>query len=111
MFQKLHDSKVVLNIHGDNSPSSATNMRLFEATGVGTCLLTDWKENLHDLFEPEVEVVTYRTTEECIEKVNYLLENDTERKAIAAAGQRRTLKDHTVKQRVEQIDEIIRKHI
>jgi spore maturation protein CgeB len=111
MYQQLHNSKLTLNTHIDVSSHSASNMRLFEATGVGTSLLTDWKENLPEFFDPELEVVTYRNVEECIEKVNYLLEHETERKAIAAAGQRRTLKDHTVKQRVEQIDEIIRKHI
>ena len=111
MFQKLHDSKVVFNVHGDNARNSASNMRLFEATGVGTCLLTDWKDNLPGLFKPEVEAVTYRSTEECIEKVKYLLEHEEERKAIAEAGQQRTLCDHTIRQRVEQIDEIIQTHL
>ena len=37
MFQQLHDSRVALNTHIDISPVNASNMRLFEATGVGTC--------------------------------------------------------------------------
>ena len=64
MFQTLRQSRVVLNTHIDVSPLSASNMRLFEATGVGTCLLTDWKENLAELFEPDKEVLTYNSTEE-----------------------------------------------
>ena len=111
MFQQLHDSKLTLNTHIDLSSRSASNMRLFEATGVGTCLLTDWKENLPELFEPEVDVVTYRSAEECIEKVNFLLEHENKRAAIAEAGQRRTLRDHTVKQRVDLINDIIQKHL
>ncbi|HKQ53327.1 MAG TPA: glycosyltransferase [Pyrinomonadaceae bacterium] len=108
MFQQLHDTRVALNTHIDISPVSASNLRLFEATGVGTCLLTDWKENIHELFEPDVEVVTYRDAAECIEKVRYLLAHDEERRAIAAAGQRRTLSEHTFKQRAAQLDEIVK---
>jgi spore maturation protein CgeB len=49
---------MTLNIHADSSPTHASNMRLLDATGEGTCLVTEWKENLHELFEPEKEVVT-----------------------------------------------------
>jgi spore maturation protein CgeB len=108
MFQKLHDSKLTLNTHIDISSASASNMRLYEATGVGTCLLTDWKENLRDLFELEAEVVSYQSAEDCIEKVRYLLDHEDERRAIAAAGQRRTLRDHTFSQRAEQIHGLIK---
>jgi spore maturation protein CgeB len=82
-------------------------MRLFEATGMGACLLTDWKTDLQDIFEPDKEVVAYRSAEECVEKVNYLLHHEKERQAIAAAGQRRTLRDHTFAQRALQLDELI----
>lgn len=108
MFQQLHDSKVALNTHIDISPINASNMRLFEATGVGTCLLTDWKANLSELFEPDAEVVAYRDAGECVEKVKYLLGDEAARRRIAAAGQRRTLRDHTFADRAARIDAIIR---
>ncbi len=111
MYQLLADSKLTLNSHIDISPRSASNMRLFEGTGVGTCLLTDWKENLSDLFEPDVEVVTYRSSDECVEKVNYLLEHPDERIAIACAGQKKTLSDHTTSQRMAKLDGLIRQRI
>ena len=63
MYQILHGSRITLNHHG-SIPPYANNMRLYEATGVGTLLMTDWKENLAEIFEPEREVVTYRTPEE-----------------------------------------------
>jgi spore maturation protein CgeB len=107
MFQKLRDSRVTLNTHIDISPLSASNMRLFEATGVGSCLITDWKTNLAELFEPDIEVLTYRHPDECIEKVKYILDHESERCAIAAAGQCRTLSEHTFTSRVARIDEII----
>jgi spore maturation protein CgeB len=111
MFQTLRNSKVALNCHIDVSPRSASNMRLFEATGVGTCLITDWKENLTQLFEPDCEVVTYRSAEECAEKVKWLLDHPQRRDAIAQAARDRTLKDHTFKHRAIQLDQIIRKEV
>ena len=108
MFQQLHDTKVALNSHIDISPLSASNIRLFEATGVGSCLLTDNKSNLSTLFEPDREVVAFSSSEECAEKVSYLLEHESERIAIAQAGQRRTLRDHTFKQRAQQLDQMLR---
>src|SRR5262249_9046480 len=73
MFRTLRDAEVTLNIHADTSPRYASNMRLFEATGVGSCLLTDSRENLGELFDPETEIVTYRSAGECLEKIDWLL--------------------------------------
>jgi hypothetical protein len=111
MFQLLRRSRVVLNTHIDVSPLSASNMRLFEATGAGTCLLTDWKENLAQLFEPDKEVLTYSSAAECVEKVGYILAREDERRAIAAAGQRRTLREHNFDNRAARIDEIIKEYL
>ncbi len=108
MYQVLRDSCISLNIHADSSPLFASNMRLFEATGVGTCLMTDWRDNLAELFVPEVEVVTYRNLDECVEKTRWLLDHPVEREEIARAGQQRVLKDHTFAQRAIVLDEIIR---
>jgi spore maturation protein CgeB len=108
MFQQLQCSRVTLNTHIDISATHASNMRLYEATGVGGCLLTDTKSNLRDLFEPDVEVVTYNNWEECVEKLNYLLAHESERQAIAQAGQRRTLRDHNFAARATQLDQIIK---
>lgn len=51
---------------------------------MGACLVTDWKENLHEMFEPEKEVVTYRSADEMVEKVNYLLAHDEEHEKYPA---------------------------
>jgi spore maturation protein CgeB len=111
MFRHLRAGRVALNTHIDISTHSASNMRLFEATGVGACLLTDWKENLGELFEPDTEAVAYRDAGECVEKVRYLLGNESRRRDIAAAGQRRTLRDHTFASRATLIDAIIREEL
>lgn len=109
MLNTLCKSYVVLNIHADSSPIYASNMRLFESTGVGTCLLTDYKKNIEDLFEPGKEILTYKTVDECIEKMKYIRDHPNIRDSIAAAGYKRCMKDHNYNVRAEKLAEYIRK--
>jgi spore maturation protein CgeB len=109
-YDVLARSKIVFNRHIGCAGNDASNMRMFEATGMGACLLTDNKRNLRDLFEPGVEVVTYENIDDAIEKVEYLLAHDREREAIAKAGQRRTLQDHSFEKRVQTLAGIIGEH-
>jgi spore maturation protein CgeB len=111
MYRVLARSKISLNSHTDISPRSASNMRMFEATGMGACLLTDWRSNLRELFEPDVELVTYRSAAECVDKVNWLLGHPEEITRIAEAGRRRTLRSHTYNHRAPLLDEIMRNHM
>jgi len=106
MFKQLSNSKITLNVHGGVAGNSAVNMRLFEVTGVGSCLLTDWKKNLNELFEIDKEVIAFKTADECIEKTKWLLNNPDEREKIAKAGQARVLKDYNFEIRARQLDEI-----
>jgi len=110
MYQILCNSKITLNHHGDIAPY-ANNCRLYEATGVGILLITDWKENLHEMFEPGKEVVAYRNAEECAEFIQYYLEHDEEREAIAQAGQERTLREHTWFHRMQELVDIVKKYL
>ncbi|MBW2066771.1 MAG: glycosyltransferase [Deltaproteobacteria bacterium] len=103
MFQVLARSRMVLNHHIGISGRYANNMRLYEATGVGTLLVTDWKENLGSMFETGKEVVAYRSPRECIELMAYYFEHPAEAEAIAKAGQRRTLREHTYRERMEEM--------
>ena len=107
MFNLFNHSKIVLNFHIGIAGEYAGNMRMFEVTGVGSCLLTDNKKNMSELFTPGTEVVVYDNVEECIEKAKWLLAHEEERKKIALAGQQKTLKFHTVENRCRTIIEII----
>jgi spore maturation protein CgeB len=106
MYDVIARSRLSFNRHSD-ADSDVGNIRMFHATGLGSCLINDAGPNLRDLFEPDSEIVVYRSIEECVEKVRYLLDHDEERKAIAEAGRRRTLRDHTYARRCEQLDALI----
>lgn len=107
MFAVLGRSWLTLNKHIDVSENYANNMRLFEATGMGACLVTDWKENLGELFEPDKEVVAYRSVDECLDRLRYFEAHENERARIAAAGQARCLIEHSYARRMEQLTDIL----
>jgi len=104
MYGLLSRSKVVFNKHTDAAKGDVGNMKMFEATGVGTCMLVDRGVNMGELFEEGREVVVYDSLEDCLEKAAWLLEHEDERRAIAEAGQRRTLADHSAPARCAQVD-------
>ncbi len=109
MYQAIAESRMTLNRHaridigGQVNSSFANNMRLYEATGVGTCLLTETKDNLANFFAIEDEMMTYTNTDDCVNTIESLLNSDDRREAIAQAGQRRTLADHTYKHRMKEL--------
>jgi hypothetical protein len=106
MFNIMQRSRITLNVHERSSANLAGNIRMFEATGSGTLLLTEAAPNLSQLFEPDKEVVTYRSAEEAVSKVRYYLQNLSECEAIARAGQQRTLRCHSARVRANEILQI-----
>lgn len=109
MFRLLRRSKMTFNVHVDAAQGQAGNIRIFEATGAGTLLLTEAAPNLSQMFEPNREVVTYSSKEDAVDKIKYLLEHDSEREMIAAAGQQRTLREHNAAKRAEEFLDIVKK--
>lgn len=96
MYAALGESKVTLNIHPDELYCpDAYNRRLFDATGCGCLLITDYRANLNQQFEIGDEAVAYRGVSECADLIRYYLHHPEEAEAIALAGQARTLRDHT----------------
>lgn len=102
MYQVLANSKITLNSHGDIAKGHSVNMRMFEATGVGTLLITDYSEDLNQFFIPDKEVVCYKNEAEAIEKIEYYLKHENERKQIALAGQKRTLEHYSYEKIIQQ---------
>lgn len=107
MYQALANSKITFNVHSNAGRGTVENMRMFQATGVGSCLLTDWGRNITDLFEPDKEVVCYKTHEECIDKLKQLQSDDKLCAEIANNARLRVLRDHTTEKRMEQIHYLI----
>ena len=107
MLEKLSKYICAVNIHAGFANKFAANMRLFEAACVGTCLITEEFSNLKDIFEPDHEIITYRSKEECFEKIKYCLSNPEIAFNIGQRAKRRAINNHTYSQRVNEIIKVL----
>jgi hypothetical protein len=111
MYRALARSRMTLNRHINVAENNANNMRLYEATGVGTLLLTDRKDNLSDLFAEGREVLAYSSKEEAAEMVSHFISRPEEAQKIAAAGQARTLREHTYFHRMQELVPLLKRYL
>ncbi len=86
----------------------AVNQRVFDVPATGAFVLTDWREQIENLFEPGKEVVCYRHPEEAPELLRHYLRHTGERHAVAAAARRRILAQHTYEHRLQTLIRIMR---
>lgn len=104
----IRRSGTVVHRETDDLNGCGGALRLFEVTGVGAALLVDDSPMVRRLFDVDGEVITYRTPNEAVSRARWLLDHPEEREAVAAAGQARTLREHSTTTRARQLDEILR---
>jgi hypothetical protein len=75
--------------------SGGLSNRAFIATGLGAFYLSGYRRGMEEFFELGREVVVFHCEDEMIEQVRYYLRHEDERRAIATAGQARTLASYT----------------
>lgn len=114
MYNMYREYKIAIHVMGTGIENDgiawnkyAGAKRLFEITGSGTLLLTSFQENVKDLFEIDKEVVTFVNPEELLLKINGLLKDYKKIEAIAEAGMKRTLKDHSFLARAQELEPIL----
>jgi len=71
------------------------NLKPYEITGSGACLLCDRRVGFDDVFVEGVEASGFATPGQAWDKARALLDDEPGRKAMAEAGRARTLRDHT----------------
>jgi spore maturation protein CgeB len=109
-------AKIVLNIHRDPAepgyerlnPSGVSadgaNCRVFEIAAAGAFQLVDsGRSDLSRHFDIGRELVRFDGPADLARNVEHFLAHDEERRAIAEAGRRRALRDHTYDRRVAEL--------
>ncbi len=97
-------SRIVFN----TSIAGDVTMRVFEGTACGALVLTDRTANgLEALFHVGREILVYRDDAELLQLIDHYLAHEEDRAALAAAGQRRTLAEHTYAHRAQRILEVV----
>lgn len=88
LYQLLFTSKIVLNITRSHFYGAETgiNLRIFEALAAGCFLLTDYCDELTELFVIGEEIEVFRSSAELVQKVEYYLANPGKRMEVARRG-------------------------
>ena len=92
---------MALNIRNEHHVLAGLNQRNFEPCAVGAALITDAQADLERCFEPGVEVLAWRNTDELNAHHERLLRAPGEAAAIGQRGRRRVLAEHTYARRLE----------
>ena len=80
----------------------AVNQRIFDVPATGAFVLTDWREQMDALFDPD-EMACYHDMNEISDKVRFYLSHDTERKKMSQKARQRVLQCHTWSRRIKQM--------
>jgi spore maturation protein CgeB len=89
----------------DTMPHMRKSMseRMYIAVGCGAFYMCQHVEGIEEVLIPDKEIVTFRSEEEMIEKIDYYLDRDEERRVISEAGRQRVLQEHTYEIRINQM--------
>ncbi|MBI2035428.1 MAG: glycosyltransferase [Candidatus Liptonbacteria bacterium] len=101
----FNGAKIVLNTF--QGEFLGVNQRFFEIAGCGGFQLCEHRDEIKNFFEIDKEIVTFKNPTELLEKVDYYLHHDDERKRIADTAYARAHREYTFQKRLEKMFEII----
>lgn len=87
----------------------AVNQRVFDVPACGGFVLTDYREQLEDIFDIGTEAVCYREPEEIPELVRHYAGSPHEREAIIKAARQRILARHDYTHRLKAMVQALRR--
>lgn len=116
--ESYNGTKIVINLHRSHEddsvnnnalkiPGVSPNPRTFEIAASTTLQLTDAREDLARFYKAGEEIETYCSQQELLEKIEFYLTHEKERRNIALRGLERTLKEHTYGHRLDRMLSII----
>ena len=105
MPQVFRHSKINLNFTLRSIVSGAP-LRVLDIMACGGFLLSNYQEDMAEMFVPNEEVVLFESEEDMLDKIAYYLEHDKERKEIARAGRERIKRDYNFVETFRKILEI-----
>ncbi|MBD5136102.1 MAG: glycosyltransferase [Lachnospiraceae bacterium] len=98
-------SKINLNITL-KSILSGMPLRALDIMGCGGFLLTNFQSEFMDYFTPGEDLAIYESESHLLEQIEYYLNHDDERMAIAKNGYKKVKQFHTFKNRLSEICDI-----
>ena len=107
LYSRSHISLGFLEVYSSHNPSGPVtrhlHLREFEAPMCGALYCTGYMDELAEMFEPDKEVLVYRTQDELLDKVRFYSAHPVQAELIRAAGRVRALAEHTYQERFRQL--------
>lgn len=111
LYSRSHISLGFLEVYDQHDASRAItqhlHLREFEAPMSGALYCTGYTDELAEMFEPDKEVLVYRSQHELLDKVCYYLAHPGEAEQVRRAGRARALRDHTYHKRYKDLFRLI----
>lgn len=98
----FYSSKININITL-RSIESGIPARVFDIMSVGGFVISNYQEEIPQLFEEDKEIVTFKSPEELIEKIDYYLAHDEERIRIGINGYKKVKQCYTYEHQLNKI--------
>ncbi|MNM65500.1 Spore protein YkvP [compost metagenome] len=105
-LHRAHDDDTINN-NAVKLSADSPNPRTFEISASGTLQLIDQRADLARFYKPGVEIETYESPQELLEKVDFYLTHEKERRDIALRGLERTYAEHTYSHRINEMLSVI----
>ncbi len=106
MPKVFYGSKINLNFTIPNIKSGIP-LRVWDVLGAGGFLITNYQPELELYFEPDKDLVIFESKQDLAQKVSYYLEHEEQRRKIAENGYKKVKLNHSYKQRIAQMLEIL----
>lgn len=106
MTKVFKQSKINLNITL-RTIRTGIPLRVFDIMGAGGFLITNYQQDMYELFEDGKDFITYECFEDLKEKVKYYLNNENERNRISQSGYNKVKEFHTFENRIKKILKLI----
>ncbi len=95
-------SKINLNITM-RPIQTGLSLRIFDVLGSGGFLISNYQAEIETMFTPGVDLETYGSIDELVDKCAYYLEHEDQRKQIALSGYNKVKSMYTVEHRMKQM--------
>ncbi len=107
LYSSSHISLGFLEVFDNHDPSKTIiqhlHLREFEAPMSGALYCTGYTDELSEMFEPDQEVLVYKSQYELLDKVKFYLAHPVQAEKVRSNGRKRALSEHTYQIRYQNL--------
>ena len=93
-----------VNLNATPWPRSCHH-RIFQITASRALVVTDWRDDALELYEPDKEVIYYKSLEELPDILDHFKNHPKDKESVVEAGYHRFLACHTVERRMKEFSD------